>query len=68
MNCSILKGVEIGECSIISAGSVVKDSVPAFCTAEGNPAKIVRRFNSEDALEVGCPLEMLSSEDGFFVY
>lgn len=68
MNCSILKGVEIGECAIISAGSVVKDSVPAFCLAEGNPAKIVRHFNPDEALAANYSLDMLSAEDGFFVY
>lgn len=40
--CIILKGVEIGENTIISAGSVVTKSIPANCVAGGNPAKILK--------------------------
>lgn len=38
----ILPGVnEIGRCSLIGAGSVVKNSVPPYAMVIGNPAKIV---------------------------
>lgn len=40
----ILKGVTIGEKSIIAAGSVVTRSIPANCVVAGNPAKVVRTF------------------------
>ena len=43
MNCIILKGVTIGEGSIIGAGSVVTRDVPAWHMAAGNPAKIITR-------------------------
>lgn len=66
MNCIILKGVEIGECSIISAGSVVKDDIPAFSIAEGNPARVVRRFAPEDALPENFPIENLKLERGYY--
>ena len=38
----ILKGVCIGERSIVAAGSVVTKSVPPDCIVAGNPAKIVK--------------------------
>jgi FkbM family methyltransferase len=38
----ILKGVNIGDRSIIAAGSVVTHDVPANCVAAGNPARIVK--------------------------
>ncbi len=38
---TILKGVELGDRSIIGARAVVTHSVPADCMAVGNPAKIV---------------------------
>ena len=68
MNCSILKGVEIGECAIISAGSVVKESVPPFSVVEGNPAKVIHVYDSEEALEETYPLEKLALEEGYYNY
>lgn len=41
INVTILPGVEIGEGSIVSAGSVVSKSIPPFTVASGNPAKVV---------------------------
>lgn len=38
----VLKGVSIGDNSIVGAGSVVVSSVPANVIAAGNPAKIIR--------------------------
>lgn len=40
----ILRGVTIGKGAIISAGSVVKEDVPAYTIVEGNPANIVREI------------------------
>lgn len=45
MNSIILKGVTIGARSIIGAGSVVTESIPADCIVAGNPAKIIRTLN-----------------------
>ncbi len=44
---TILKGVEIGEGAIIGAQAVVYESVPAYCIALGNPARIVKRIDPQ---------------------
>jgi acetyltransferase-like isoleucine patch superfamily enzyme len=44
MSAVILKGVSIGENSVVAAGAVVTRSVPADCVVAGNPAKIVKEF------------------------
>lgn len=45
----ILKGVHIGERSIIGAGSVVTQNVPNDCIAVGNPCKVVRYLNGNES-------------------
>ena len=45
----VCKGVTIGENSIIGAGAVVVDSIPANCVAAGNPAKIVKQLDSKES-------------------
>ena len=42
-NVMVLKGVTIGEGSIIAAGSLVTKDVPPHCLAMGVPAKVVRK-------------------------
>lgn len=42
MNCIVLKGVTIGENSIVAAGSIVTRSLPANGLYGGNPAKLIR--------------------------
>ncbi len=42
----ICKGVTIGENSIVGAGAVVVDSIPANCVAAGNPARIVKHLDA----------------------
>jgi acetyltransferase-like isoleucine patch superfamily enzyme len=44
MNCLILKGVTIGDGSVVGAGSVVTRSVPQDVVVAGNPARIIREL------------------------
>lgn len=44
MNAIILKGVSIGENSVVAAGSVVTKSVPSNVVVGGNPAVVVREL------------------------
>jgi acetyltransferase-like isoleucine patch superfamily enzyme len=43
----VCKGVSLGENSIIGAGAVVVQSVPANCVAAGNPARVVKELDRE---------------------
>ena len=45
MNATILKGVTIGENSVVAAGSVVTKCVPANVVVAGNPAVVVKMFD-----------------------
>jgi len=47
-NAMVLKGVSIGDNSIIGAGSVVTKSVPENCIAAGNPCRVIRALTSEE--------------------
>ena len=44
MNATILKGVAIGENSVVAAGAVVTKSVEPNVVVAGNPAVVVKRF------------------------
>lgn len=43
--CMILKGVTIGEKTIIAAGSVVVKDIPANCIAGGNPCRVIKQLS-----------------------
>ncbi len=42
-NVTILNGVTIGEGAVIGAGSVVREDIPAWTIAYGNPCKVVAK-------------------------
>lgn len=43
----VLKGVSIGEGSIIGAGSIVTNDIPPYSIAAGNPAKVIKEIDNE---------------------
>jgi acetyltransferase-like isoleucine patch superfamily enzyme len=47
-NCLVLKGVTIGENSVIGAYSVVATNIPKNSIAMGNPCKVIIRKNWEE--------------------
>lgn len=48
-NVCIIKGVKIGENSVVANGSVVTTSFPANVIIGGNPAKIIRYFDDDQS-------------------
>jgi acetyltransferase-like isoleucine patch superfamily enzyme len=45
---SVLKGVEIGEDSVVGLGSIIRKPVPAGVVVIGNPQQIVKHFKPGD--------------------
>ncbi|ANP46819.1 acyltransferase [Candidatus Viadribacter manganicus] len=48
MNSIVMKGVSIGDDTIVASGSVVVASLPEGVIAAGNPARIVRELTAEE--------------------
>lgn len=46
-NSVVLAGVTIGEHVVIGAGSVVTKNIPAYSIALGNPARVVKKYDSD---------------------
>lgn len=46
-NAVITSGVTIGKHAVIAAGSVVTKDIPPFTVAAGNPARLVKRYDTE---------------------
>lgn len=46
-NAVITAGIKIGKHSVVAGGSVVTKNVPAYSIVAGNPAKIIKQYNSE---------------------
>ncbi len=44
----ILPGVNIGDNSIIGAGSIVTKDIPSNVVAVGNPCRVLREINEND--------------------
>jgi acetyltransferase-like isoleucine patch superfamily enzyme len=45
-NCVITAGVTLGKHCVIGAGSVVTKDIPEFSVAVGNPAKVIKAYNT----------------------
>lgn len=50
-NCLILPGVNIGDGSVIAAGSVVAKNVPSHSLAGGNPAIVLKKGKNSNAAD-----------------
>jgi acetyltransferase-like isoleucine patch superfamily enzyme len=48
MNCLVLKGVRIGDNSVVAAGAVVVRDIPANSLAVGCPARVTKEYNDMD--------------------
>lgn len=46
-NAVILAGVNIGQHSVIAAGSIVTRDVPPYSIVAGNPAHLIKQYNAE---------------------
>jgi acetyltransferase-like isoleucine patch superfamily enzyme len=53
-NAVVTAGVTIGKRTQIGAGSVVTKSIPPFCIAVGNPAKVIKQFNHSTGMWEKC--------------
>lgn len=47
VSATLLPGTEIGECSVVSAGSTASGLIPDNCIVTGNPATIIRKFHED---------------------
>lgn len=47
---TICPGVAIGENTVIGAGSVVINDIPANCVAAGNPCRVIREIGERDKM------------------
>lgn len=51
MNSIILPNVELGDFTVVGAGSVVTKSFPeGYCVIGGNPAKVIRKLRRNDCI------------------
>jgi acetyltransferase-like isoleucine patch superfamily enzyme len=61
-NSVIVAGVTIGKHSVVAAGSVVTRSIPDYCVAGGNPAKVFKQYQP-DKNEWTKPNTMVNSSN-----
>lgn len=52
--CTVLKGVNIGENSVVAACAVVTRDVPANTVVAGNPARVVKQLDPERSIRTRC--------------
>jgi len=53
-NALITAGVTIGKHSVIAGGAVVTRSVPPYCVAAGNPARVIKKYDFDKKEWVKC--------------
>lgn len=59
---TICPGVSIGENTVIGAGSVVTQDIPANCVAAGNPCKVIREIDERDKMYYYKDREILAQD------
>lgn len=47
-NATVIKGITIGEGSVVAAGSVVTKNVPPYTIVGGNPAKVIKEIETDE--------------------
>ena len=47
VNACVMPGITIGKHAVIGASAVVTKSVPDYCIAVGNPAKVIAKYSEE---------------------
>ncbi len=60
---TVLGGVTIADGAAVGAGAVVSKDVPSYAVVVGNPAVVVRRRFSDDAVERLCALRWWELDD-----
>jgi acetyltransferase-like isoleucine patch superfamily enzyme len=50
--CCVLPGVTIGDGSIVGARSVVVENVPPYTVVAGNPARVIRNLENDEARQI----------------
>lgn len=51
-NVVITAGVTVGKHSVVAGGAVVTKSIPPYCVAVGNPARVIKQYNFESKVWV----------------
>lgn len=49
-NVTVLPGITIGEWAVIAAGAVVTKNVEPYTVVGGNPAKLIKTVEKEEAV------------------
>lgn len=53
--CCVLPGVCVGDGSIVGARSVVTEDVPPYTVVAGNPARVIRQLENDEARQMHEP-------------